>query len=311
LFTTNLKEYIYIQYKRFCRISLTKGVHPIIGALFLLTVFLWLSYLVFLKIKYPEYVYALIGIMFIVFISTTKRIEFLKQCFRAKEFINIRILENGVTAIPFVFILIYNGSLSLAILFLLIALILTFLPASIRLNRVIPSPFSRFPFEFTRGFRRTFFLHIIIYVFTYFAIESKNFNLSAFFLLVSFLISATYYSFAEPLFYLWIYQHSSKLLIEHKLIIIFTYSMVTVIPIVVSMIIFFPSHYWVILLLLLIGIMYVVLFMLAKYANYPFEISITDGFIVAASILFPPVALISVPFFYYRSMKGLNKILRD
>lgn len=274
--------------------------------------FFGLSYLIFQRIKFPQYIYSLIGIVIVGTISTSrKRNEFIQQVFKTKVFFKIRLLENGSLALPFSCVLFYKGELLLTLLLMLAASTMALVPANAKLNKTIPSPFSRFPFEFTRGFRRFLLLHIIAYVLTYFAIESRNFNLIAFFLLVSFLISAAYYSFAEPLYYLWIYQHNPKLLVRHKLRIIFTYSMIPVIPIAASMFIFFPLYHWLTLLLLLIGIMFVILFMLVKYANYPFEMSITDGFIVAASILFPPISLITIPIFYYRSMKNLNKILSD
>lgn len=287
-------------------------MHPLVSSLFLIAAFLGLSYLIFQRVKFSQYLYSLIGIIVVGTISTSrKRIEFIQQVFKTKALFKIRMLENGSLALPFSCVLFYKGELLLALLLMLAALTLVLVPANVKLNKTIPSPFSRFPFEFTRGFRRFFLLNIVAYVLTYFAIESRNFNLTAFFLLVSFLISATYYSVAEPLYYLWIYQHNPKLLVRHKLLIIFTYSMIPVIPIATSMIIFFPLYYWATLLLLLIGIIYVTLFMFAKYANYPFEMSITDGFIVAASILFPPLSLITIPIFYSRSVKTLNKILSD
>lgn len=219
-------------------------------------------------------------------------------------------LENGSLALPFSCVLFYQGELPLGLLLILVALSLILLPASAKLNTVIASPFGRFPFEFTRGFRRFFILFITSYVIVYFAVISNNFNLAGLSLLTTFLVSATYYSTTEPLYYVWVYWNDPKRFIRHKLRIIFVYSIVPAIPIATTMIIFFPPDFWITLLLLLIGTMYVVVFMLAKYANYPFEMSITDGFIVAGSILFPPLLLVIIPIFYHRSLRTLNNILR-
>jgi hypothetical protein len=194
---------------------------------------------------------------------------------------------------------------------MLIALAAVFIPVRIKTNITVPTPFGRLPFEFTRGVRKLFALYFIAFFITYFAIEANNFNLGLFLLMVTFILSSTYYSSAEPLYYLWVYYHNPKLFIKHKFRTILIYSLLPGLPITISLFIFFPTYYWVVLIALLVGIMYVVLFMLAKYANYPHEMSITDGVIVAACVMFPPTTLIIIPFFYFRSIKSLSKILHD
>jgi hypothetical protein len=79
----------------------------------------------------------------------------------------------------------------------------------------------------------------------------------------------------------------------------------------IALTVFFPAYFWVIPILLFLGTAYVTVFMLAKYGSYPYEMSITDGLILSVSILFPPLLLITIPFFYHRSLKTLNPLLRD
>jgi hypothetical protein len=306
-----LKTYLFIQYKRFCRISFKKGMHPLISGLLISIIFFSLSVLIFSKIAFPMYAYCLVGIAFIARISSKKRVEFLERCFKENEFYRIRILENGILALPFVCFLIYKNETLLSIGLLLSSFILTLLPVRAKFNITIPTPFGKFPFEFTRGFRRFFLLHFVAYFVTYFAIESNNFNLSIFILLITFLISAVYYSFVEPLYFLWIYNHNPKLFIRHKLRTIFMYSLVLELPIAISLFIFFPAQYWITLIALLIGISYVALFMLMKYVSYPFGVTFADELIVAACVLYPPLILVVAPLFYYRSVKTLSKFLHD
>lgn len=286
-------------------------MHPIISSSLIVAIFLSLSWLVFLKVAFPTYLYALIGITLIISISGAERTHFLKQCFKAKQYYKIRLIENGGLALPFACFLVYKNAPILSLLFLIIALTLAYIPTWIKPNITIPTPFGKLPFEFTRGFRRFFVLVFASYFIAYFAIESNNFNLGLFLLLATFILSSTYYSPTEPFYYLWIYNHNPKLFIIHKFRTILIYSLLPGFPITISLFIFFPTHYWMILIALLVGIQYIILFMLAKYANYPHELSISDSIILTASVLFPPLMLIIIPFFYYRSVKTLSKILYD
>ena len=45
-------------------------------------------------------------------------------------------------------------------------------------NLTIPTPFSKKPFEFSTGFRRSFFMFPIAYILTFIAIRVDNFNLA-------------------------------------------------------------------------------------------------------------------------------------
>lgn len=287
-------------------------MHPLVSTILFVAAFVGLTYLVFSKIQYPEYTFSLIGVLLIAFVSTTtQRIRFIQRCYPSNVFYQIRTLENVGLAIPFAAVLSYQNEILLAIMILSVSFILVFLPFQTVINTTIPSPFGRLPFEFTRGFRRFFVLYFTTYILTYFACESSNFNLAGFYLIITFLISANFYSYAEPLYYLWICKHNPKQFLIHKLKTILIYSLLPALPIVVSMIIYFPSYFWITIALLLIGHLYVQLFMLAKYASYPYEMSITDGFIIAGSILFPPALVFVMPLFYIRSVKSLNNLLRD
>lgn len=235
----------------------------------------------------------------------------MKRCLNPKEYIKVRLLENGLLAVPFAGTLIYKSAFLLAAVFMVAAFALLLLPAAAKLNRTIPSPFGRFPFEFTRGFRRFFLLYFVAYAITYFAIVANNFNLGAFFLLMSFLLNATYSSYAEPLNYVWIYHHSPKRFLAHKLRAILVYSIWPALPVAIALIVFFPTYFWVIPILLCLGTAYTAMFMLAKYASYPYEMSITDGLLLSVSVVFPPLLLITIPLFYRRSLKTLNPLLRD
>ncbi|OFZ23493.1 MAG: hypothetical protein A3D92_01595 [Bacteroidetes bacterium RIFCSPHIGHO2_02_FULL_44_7] len=306
-----LTTYILLQYKRFCRISFQKGIHPILAASLIAIAFLSVTYVIFLKVRYPAYVYALVGIVASVYLSNGQRSEFLRQCFKTKNYLLIRLLENGSLALPFAAVLIFQGAYLTATLFFVTVLALASLPIQTKISLNLPTPFGRFPFEFTRGFRRYLLLYLLTYLLAYFGIQSNNFNLTGLLFLSTFLISATYFSIAEPVYYVWIYNRGPRHFLYYKLRMILLYSILPGLPLALSLFVFFPTMYWLTLIALLTGVSYIIIFMLAKYASYPYEMSITDGFIVAVCIFFPPFILLALPYFYIRSIKTLSKILHD
>lgn len=311
LATAGMNQYLSIQYKRFCRISFEKGIHPALSFGLLLAAFIGFSELVFLRVPFPAYVYAITGIAAIVLIANSKRIEFLQHCFKTINYQKIRLLENTVMVSFFVGYLLYQQAFVVAPVLVLIAVFLSFIQLKTNISIVIPSPFGRFPFEFTRGFRRLFFVYFAAYLLSYWAIVANNFNFGLVILLATFLASAAFYSHLEPTYYVWIHSGNSKRFIGKKLRTIALYSLLPSIPVISILFMFFPENYWMIIAGVCSGILYVITFMLAKYANYPHELSITDGFITAGCIFVPPLMLIIIPVFYYRSAKNLRSLLYD
>lgn len=306
-----MKTYLFIQYKRFCRISFEKRVHPLFSLIFLIFLFVSLSSLIFTKVKYPAFSYSFIGIVLMIFLSNSKRITFLKHSFSSKEFYKIRLVENGVLAIPFISFLLYKGQPLLSLFVATIALTLVIIPFSIKSSLTIPTPFGKYPFEFSRGFRRLLILIIVTYILTFFAIRANNFNLSVFILLISFLITSSYYTFIEPVYYIWIHNQNSTRFIRKKITHIIAFTLIPSLPILISIFAFFPSYYWILILGILIGLSYTLLLMLVKYANYPYDVPFKNSVIIFICIIFPPFNIISIPYFYYSSIQNLNKILYD
>lgn len=286
-------------------------MHPLLTAALILAAFLVLVYLIFLKAPFAPYLFALGGIALCLSLSRNERSEFLQACFKTKEYHRIRLMENASLILPFLAVLIWKGELFISLPLLTIALVLVYLPIRARFSMWIPTPFGRYPFEFTRGFRRTILLYFLAYILSYFAVHANNFNLAAILILATFLISATNFSVAEPVYYVWIYKQGPKYFLFEKVRVILLYVLLPSLPIAVALFIFFPITYWLTLIGLLVGVGYVLVFMLAKYASYPFELSISDGFVIVACIFFPPFMLIALPYFYLRSIKTLSTILHD
>jgi hypothetical protein len=76
-------------------------------------------------------------------------------------------------------------------------MIMTLFNFSTNVNVTVLTPFSKKPFEFTAGFRKTFYVFLIAYVLTYIQVSVGNFNLGVFSVLLIGITCFSYYSKVE------------------------------------------------------------------------------------------------------------------
>lgn len=302
-------HYFSLQYKMLNRHIKAFGLPIALAYILVIFGFLFLSYLLFLKVKFAAYLYVFIGLILITKTSETNRNDFLKTCFPASKYRKIRLLENLVLILPFISFLIFKFQFIEAIILLIGALNLAFINFKPQLNLSLPTPFSKNPFEFSVGFRRTFVFILFAYFLVLMAIKVDNFNLGAFSFVLVFGLSMTYYSEPEKEFFVWIFAASPKQFLLKKLAIAFKFSMLLSLPIIALLIPFFMAKWWIILLLPFIGYIYLATFVLIKYAAFPKEVNIPQVILFVLSIAFPPFIFILIPYFYTKAIKSLLPIL--
>lgn len=226
-------------------------------------------------------------------------------------FKRLRVLENLIVCIPFVFILVYKSNFIEASILFLLSIILVLVSFQTNLNFTIPTPFSKRPFEFLVGFRKTFFIFPIAYALTVIAINVDNLNLGVFSMLLIFLTTLSFYTKPENEYYVWIHAETPKSFLKNKIIVATKFVALLVSPILFSLLIFYLTDFGMILLFFLIGLLFLWTIILAKYSAYPDEMNLPEGIIIALSIFFPPILLIIIPFFYGKSINRLKSILND
>jgi len=59
-----------------------------------------------------------------------------------------------------------------------------------------------------------------------------------------------------------------------------------------------------------IGLHLLITIILAKYSAYPNEMSLPQGILFSLSLMLPPALFITIPLFYYQSIKSLTSILK-
>lgn len=306
-----MKDYFSLQLVMTNRKIKEAGINPFLGHLLVLLAFILLSEYIYQKTDFAKYVVILICLGLQFKLSEKDRTDFLISTFGDKTKKKIRILENLFVCVPFVSILIYKYNFLEAGILFVLSIILALISFQTNFNFTIPTPFSKRPFEFSVGFRRTFLIFPIAYALTVIAINVGNLNLGIFSMLLIFLTTLSFYTKPEHEYYVWIHAETPKSFLKDKIIVATKFVTLLVAPILLSLLIFYPTEFGMILLFFLIGILFLWTIIFAKYSAYPDEMNLPEGVIIAVSIFFPPILLFIIPFFYSKSINKLKTILND
>jgi hypothetical protein len=305
-----VKEYFELQYKMINRKFKDAGINPMMASILVVILFVGISVYLFYKTEFATYIYLIIALTLISNLSDIKRTEFLKICFEDFLLKKIRIIENLALGLPFIAFLLYKNQFVFAMILLILTISLAIVRFQTKFNFTIWTPFSKRPFEFTNGFRNTFYLFIIAYALTYIAISVKNFNLGIFAILLVFATTLHYYSKPENEYFVWIYNQKPNAFLIGKIKTALLYSTMLVLPIVIMLSIFFYPQIGIILIFIIVGWAFQAYIIVAKYASFPNEMNIVQGIFIALSIMLPPLLLISIPYFFKKSVNRLDNYLK-
>lgn len=282
-------------------------IHPIIGYLISLFLFVCISELIFIiSSNFAVFIYSIISLYFINKNNNSEKNNFLKLCFDNYGFYTIRVTENIITALPFCFILLFHNQFILIVAIIAIAFILAITPP-IRLTSIpVPTPFGNHPFEFCIGFRRTILIYPIIYGCIVMSIIHNNFNLGIVMLISLFIIIICFYSIDEKPFFIWVYSKSPLYIISYKTITAFKYTLLLTAPAYISLFVFFSCNFIFILSALLIGFIYIATIIVTKYAAYNFQSDITKSIMYIIALITPPP--LAVLLFIHLAIKNIKNI---
>ena len=304
-----MKEYFELQFKMLNRKMIEFGLPLIIGYTLLPFVFILLSNYIFSKTEFASYLYGFIVLGFVSKLSEPKRNDFLKSIFSKRSYLKLRVVENLIYSMPFLFFLAYKGLFISLVVISLLAISITLFNFSTGLNFTIPTPFSKKPFEFTVGFRKTFFVFPIAYFLTYISIKVGNFNLGIFSMLLVGIICFSFYSKIENEYFVWNFNLSSKEFLFEKIKICLVNFTLLTLPIIIALSIFFFSEIDNLIVFFILCYLYLTTIIFAKYSSFPNEMNLTQGILIAGSFMFPPLLFVIIPYFYSRSIERLNTIL--
>ncbi|GGG50629.1 ABC transporter permease [Bizionia arctica] len=304
-----MKTYFELQFKMFNRNIIAFGLPLLIAYTLIPSVFIIISNYLFSKTEFASYLYIFVALGFISKSSEPKRNDFLKSIYNKMDYFKLRAVENLIYSLPFLIFLAYKGLYLYIIALSILAISMTVFNFNTNLNITIPTPFGKKPFEFTVGFRKTFFIFPMAYFLTYISIEVGNFNLGVFSMVMIGITCMSYYSKIENEYFVWSYNVSSKEFLSEKVKTgLLNFSLLSL-PSLMALGIFFFNEIGILLIVLFTCYLYLVTIIFAKYASFPKEMNISQGILIAGSLLFPPILLFIAPFFYSQSIKRLNSLL--
>jgi hypothetical protein len=172
------------------------------------------------------------------------------------------------------------------------------------------TPFSKRPFEFTTGFRNTFYVFFTAYALTIIALLINNFNLGVFAMLLVFATTLSYYSMPENEYYVWIHNLKPKAFLFSKIKTALLFSSSIALPIAIILAIFNPQYIGLLSIFFLIGWAFLISVIVSKYAAYPDEMNITQGIFLALCIWFPPILIVLIPYLFKQSENRLVGLLK-
>lgn len=305
-----MKEYFRLQFRMMNRKFRDAGILPIFAHPILIAGFITISFYLFQRIEYAQYLYLSVAIFFVFKLSEERRNDFLKICFGDGNFGKIRVTENLIISAPFAIFLCIENFFTAAIALLTLAVFLALIEFRRTLNFTIPTPFYKKPFEFTVGFRKTFYLFPAAYLLTFKAVSVNNFNLGVIILMFCFAVLMNYYSKPENEYYVWSYSLNARRFLFEKIKIALFYSTLLNFPIVLILGISFYQNISILFLFLLLGYVSLIAMIVTKYSAYPNEINLNQGFLLVIGIFSPPLLIFLVPYFFIQSTKRLKHLLK-
>ena len=286
------------------------GLPILIGYTVLPLTFILGSNYLFRQTTFANYILGLLALIVVSKLSEPKRNNFLKSIFSKKKYRNIRILENVIYCMPFTLFLIYKKQFIFSLLLNLAVIITTLFNFSTNINITIPTPFSKQPFEFTIGFRKTYYIFPIAYFLTYISISVGNFNLGVFSILLIAITCFSYYGKLENEYFIWNFKQSSKEFLLNKTKTCLTYFTLLTLPSIISLSISFYNEIAILIVILILSYAYLLTIILAKYSAFPNNMHLPQGILILMSFTFPPILFVVIYIFYSKSIKKLNTILK-
>lgn len=304
-----MKAYFNLQLIRITRGFTDHGIAPVLGYLLLVAGFFGLSYYLFTKTTFAPFGYVFVALLLIARLSDLKRTEFIQLCFGKARMKQIRLIENSCAALPFSVFLLYKQQPIFAAGLLCGAVLLALFRFPTLVRVTLWTPFSKRPYEFPQGFRKTYGLLLVIYAITAMGILVNNLNLSVVMIVIVYGLASSFYTKNEPEYFVWVHKKSASAFLRDKLKTAVLFASILALPVLVALLVTYPTNALFIALFLGIGICLLLTLILAKYADYPDEMRIAHAFLLAFAIFLPPLFLGLIPYFYLKAVKQLKPLL--
>lgn len=307
---TNLRLfYFQLQRRRIRRKVAEWGLPVPVSYGFIGVLFVGFSLYAIAKGDWGANLYAVLGLSMTTFLNGERRLDFLKSIFSLADYRRMRLLENVSVIAPFSLMLLLSGELWMALALFPAAILIVLWPFKPVFGAAIPTPFSRWPFEYAVGFRKAWPFLVAVYGITGIAFWVDNYALGLFASWLIYLITLSFHYLPEHEFYIWIYHHTPQRFLRLKTGRAILFSTVLCMPVIVPLCFFYPDRMLETAWIVPVGCVYLAALILAKYSAYPHEMSVPSFFILTTGIFFPPFLVLFIPFFYRKAIRQLRTIL--
>jgi len=286
------------------------GIYPWLFYLILFILFVFLTVRLLDDFAFGEWVYALIGFSLSLPLVDSQRLGFLKQITEDRHFFYLKLIEQSIVLFPFIIGLFIFRHYLAAIVLICAGVYLSLRKSNFHLPYSIPTPFGGQPFEFPSGFRKTLILILLAYGLLFIGLRVDNFNLALASIAGIGFIVGGFHSSPEPRFYIWIFKNTPAHFLRNKGLIILKYMSVLILPIMITLVCFDYAKVVLVIFIAVAAFCFAIMCMLSKYISYPQEINIIQGLAMGAAILFPPVMIAIIPWFYIKALRRLQPILK-
>lgn len=303
-----MKKYLLLQFKRTLRYFSERGIAPLLGLILLACLIGGLGYLISIRTSHAGIVYLTLQMFALLALGERRKIETLKLIYSKGLFRKLRIVENLIVSVPFMVCLIIFREQYFYVSLVLPVFMGFVLVDGVRF-RTIPTPYTKEPVLLPAGFRKTLLINISAYTGLIFSLLIDNYNLGLFALIVMVFIYFSFYNAREPYEYVWIFNLSAKAFIIQKLkegafgLILF------VAPALIIIIARDWESSYLPLIILLLAVLNLINLIGAKYADFPNEIMIPNGLVVALAMIISPLVIITIPYFYSKAIRNLKPVL--
>lgn len=298
-----------LQAIRLHRMVRSMGLHPLLNYSLFLAMFVGASATLFTRDSRFPIAYSLIALLLLSMQSKPAYNDWLNQLYSRGDFCRIRLLENLLIAIPFILALVISQHIYFGMGLLLAAALMAINTKRRSWNIVLPTPFYRHPFEFTAGFRFSAILVLSGYYLVYISVYHANIGIGIFVIYSLGVLAALYHSYPEDPQYVWNFSCTAAKFLRYKLLTAWGYTLLLMLPALLALSLAYPNQIARLMGVCALGLAVATAGVLSKYTTFPHELSLKEGLPFGAALVFPPLLLFVLPYFYLRAHRQLGELL--
>ena len=303
-----IEQYFEFQFKRLIRMIKESGF-PVFMVILSLCALPFALIYVFALYTWLPFVWVFFSLAPLLRLSSVQRNRFLKKLYN-REFRKLRLFENLAVALPFALGLLLSSNPCSAFFPFVIAVPLAFFNFKLPLAFVLPTPFSKTPFEFMIGWRKGWYAYFIVLLALAMAWTLDNVNFAFFAQGIAMFLAMANYFEPEPKYYIWINRCTPKQFLFKKILRGLLQAQYVGFLVLICFVLLFPKLALVAFFIQLVASIYLVALILAKYVAYPREMSFPEASELAIAMWFPPFLFYLIPSWFKKSCQNLQNLLK-